>query len=428
VSNTKPTGPIVGQVKAEPNPIPFGQRSVVISWKTNDPGGGEIRVATSNREEKLVTRGGRSGRVEIGWIMDSTEYEFRLYPASRSDRPVDSIRLKRDDNTSHPLLREVVREVTRGNVDITMLSQFFAQLLPRCLHSAKFRDIFRLWERHGFHVTPVHFYQPIPNTQSLPETLWDRPSELIGIDMNDAVQLDLLRNHFPKFRDEYDQFPAEETSEPGRFSLKNGLFDGTDALVAYCMIRHFQPRLIIEVGSGFSSLVAAEAMAKSEGSTLICIEPFPLDFLRKGFPGLRSLIEKKVEDIDTEFFSQLGSGDILFIDSSHTVRIGGDVNYLFLEVLPRLKPGVIVHVHDIFSPFDYRRDWVIDELRFWGEQYLLQAFLTFNSEFEVLMANAYLGHRYMEDLKATFPNSPWWGGGSFWMRRRPAKADSESTN
>jgi len=428
VSNTKPTGPIVGEVKAEPNPIPFGQRSVVISWKTNDPGGGEIRVATSNREEKLVTRGGRSGRVEIGWIMDSTEYEFRLYPASRSDRPVDSIRLKRDDNTSHPLLREVVREVTRGNVDITMLSQFFAQLLPRCLHSAKFRDIFRLWERHGFHVTPVHFYQPIPNTQSLPETLWDRPSELIGIDMNDAVQLDLLRNHFPKFRDEYDQFPAEETSEPGRFSLKNGLFDGTDALVAYCMIRHFQPRLIIEVGSGFSSLVAAEAMAKSEGSTLICIEPFPLDFLRKGFPGLRSLIEKKVEDIDTEFFSQLGSGDILFIDSSHTVRIGGDVNYLFLEVLPRLKPGVIVHVHDIFSPFDYRRDWVIDELRFWGEQYLLQAFLTFNSEFEVLMANAYLGHRYMEDLKATFPNSPWWGGGSFWMRRRPAKADSESTN
>jgi len=428
VSNTKPTGPIVGEVKAEPNPIPFGQRSVVISWKTNDPGGGEIRVATSNREEKLVTRGGRSGRVEIGWIMDSTEYEFRLYPASRSDRPVDSIRLKRDDNTSHPLLREVVREVTRGNVDITMLSQFFAQLLPRCLHSAKFRDIFRLWERHGFHVTPVHFYQPIPNTQSLPETLWDRPSELIGIDMNDAVQLDLLRNHFPKFRDEYDQFPAEETSEPGRFSLKNGLFDGTDALVAYCMIRHFQPRLIIEVGSGFSSLVAAEAMAKSEGSTLICIEPFPLDFLRKGFPGLRSLIEKKVEDIDTEFFSQLGSGDVLFIDSSHTVRIGGDVNYLFLEVLPRLKPGVIVHVHDIFSPFDYRRDWVMDELRFWGEQYLLQAFLTFNSEFEVLMANAYLGHRYMEDLKATFPNSPWWGGGSFWMRRRPAKADSESTN
>jgi hypothetical protein len=276
-------------------------------------------------------------------------------------------------------------------------------------------------------VTPVHFYQPIPNTQSLPETLWSQPSELIGFDMNDAVQLDLLRNDFPNFRGGYDQFPAESTSEPGRFHLNNGPFDGTDALVAYCMVRHFQPRLIIEVGSGFSSLVTAEAIAKNKGSALICVEPFPLDFLRKGVRGLRSLIEEKVEDIDLEFFSQLGSGDILFIDSSHAVRIGGDVNYLFLEVLPRLKPGVIVHVHDIFFPFDYRRDWVMDELRFWAEQYLLQAFLTFNSEFEVLMANGYLGHHYMEDLKATFPNSPWWGGGSFWMRRRPAKADSESS-
>jgi hypothetical protein len=138
---------------------------------------------------------------------------------------------------------------------------------------------------------------------------------------------------------------------------------------------------------------------------------------------LNSLIEKKVEDLDLDFFSQLGPGDILFIDSSHTVKIGGDVNYLFLEKLPRLKPGVIVHVHDIFIPFDYRRDWVMDEFRFWTEQYLLQAFLTFNSEFEVLIANSYLSHYHKEDLKTTFPNSPWWGGGSFWMRRRHLKAD-----
>ena len=170
------------------------------------------------------------------------------------------------------------------------------------------------------------------------------------------------------------------------------------------MVRHFQPRFIIEVGSGFSSLVLGAAAAENDSASITCIEPFPREFLRKGFPGLRSLIEKKVQDIDLNFFSQLESGDILFIDSSHTVKIGGDVNYLFLEVLPRLKPGVIVHVHDIFLPFDYRRDWVLDEFRFWTEQYLLQAFLTFNSEFEVLMANRYLAHRYLEDLKAAFPN------------------------
>jgi Methyltransferase domain len=419
VDNAERSGKITGKISAAPNPICFGEGCVVISWETNDPGGSEIRVATPTHKEKLVTQGGKSGRVEIHWIDDSTEYEFRLYPASRPHKSVDSVKVRRSSN-SHPLLAEAALEVTRGNIGMTALSHFIAKVLPACIHNAKFREIFRLWERHGFHVTPVHFYQPIPDTQSLPETLWNRPSELVGIDMNDAVQLDLLRNHFPKFRGEYDQFPAEPTNQPAHFHFNNGLFDGTDALVAYCMIRHFQPRLIIEVGSGFSSLVAAEAIAKNEGSALICIEPFPLDFLRKGVPGLHSLIEKKVEDVDLEFFSQLNSGDILFIDSSHTVRIGGDVNYLFLEVLPRLKPGVIVHVHDIFFPFDYRRDWVMDELRFWAEQYLLQAFLTFNSEFEVLMANGYLGHRYMEDLKATFANSPWWGGGSFWMRRRPA--------
>jgi hypothetical protein len=299
------------------------------------------------------------------------------------------------------------------------LSQFIAALVPRCLHDGSFQGVFRLWERQGFHVTPVHFYQPIPDTRSLPERLWNRPSALVGIDMNDALQLDLLRNQFPRFRREYDQFPAKPTGARGSFHFNNGLFDGSDALVAYCMIRHFQPRLIIEVGSGFSSLIAAEAIAKNKDSALICIEPFPLDFLRQGFPGLRSLIEKKVEDIGLEFFSQLESGDVLFIDSSHTVKIGGDVNYLFLEVLPRLKPGVIVHVHDIFFPFDYPRDWVTEEFRFWTEQYLLHAFLTFNSEFEVLMANHYLAHYYLEDLKRTFPYSPWWSGGSFWMRRKP---------
>ena len=105
------------------------------------------------------------------------------------------------------------------------------------------------------------------------------------------------------------------------------------------------------------------------------------------------------------------------------MRIGGDVNYLFLEVLPRLKPGVIVHVHDIFLPFEYRRDWVLDELRFWTEQYLLQAFLTFNSEFEVLIANNYLNYYHRQDLEAAFPHLECWGGGSFWMRRRQAKAE-----
>jgi hypothetical protein len=412
VNKTEPTGEITGKINANPNPLSFGQRCV-ISWETNDPAGAEIRVLTGADDEKLVTQGGTSGHVEIPWIKDSKVYEFRLYAASRPDVAIDSVEAKRDIESASEALRQIADEVTRGNIDVDELSQSLTAVFSSCLESAEFPKLFRNWERHGFHVTPVHFYQPIPDTQSLPETLWSRPSELLGINMNDSMQLELLRGHFTKFRHEYTNLPVEPP--PGQ----KRPFRGVDALVAYCMIRHFQPQLTIEVGSGWSSLVLGQAVAKNNNSALICIDPFPSDFVRKGVAALRSLIEKKVQNIDLEFFTQLDSGDILFIDSSHTVKIGGDVNYLFLEVLPRIKPGVIVHVHDIFLPFEYRRDWVLDEFRFWTEQYLLQAFLAFNSEFEVLLANSYLNHYHQEDLKAAFPGLSSWAGGSFWIRRKP---------
>jgi hypothetical protein len=415
VNKTEPTGEITGKINANPNPLFFGQRCV-ISWETNDPAGAEIRVSTGTDGEKVVTQGGPSGHVEIPWIKDSKVYEFRLYVASSPEVAIDSVKARRDIESAPAALREIADEVKRGNIEFSELSRFISAVMPLCLKSTERRELFLNWERHGFHVTPVHFYEPIPDTQSLPETLWSQPSELVGIDRNDSIQLELLRSHFTKLRDEYNNLPVEPP--PGQ----KRPFRGVDALVAYCMIRHFQPELIAEVGSGWSSLVLGQAAAKNKNSALICIDPFPGDVLRKGFPGLRSLIGKKIQDIDLEFFSQLGSGDVLFIDSSHTVKIGGDVNYLFLEVLPRLRPGVIVHVHDIFLPFEYRRDWVLDEFRFWTEQYILQAFLTFNSDFEVLLANSYLNHYHQQELKAAFPGLSSWAGGSFWMRRKPIAA------
>ena len=413
MNKTEPTGEITGKINANPNPLFFGQRCV-ISWETNDPAGAEIRVSTGTDDEKLVTQGGPSGHVEIPWIKDSKVYEFRLYVASSPEVAIDSVKARRDIESAPAALREIADEVKRGNIEMSELSRFIAAVMPLCLKSTERRELFLNWERHGFHVTPVHFYEPIPDTQSLPETLWSQPSELVGIDMNDSMQLDLLRNHFPKFRDEYDNLPVEPPP-------------GTEEAVSWrrCIGRllhdpPFSTRADHLRWAAVGLLSCwAEAAAKNKNSALICIDPFPRDLLRKGFPGLQSLIEKKIQDIDLEFFSQLGSGDILFIDSSHTVKIGGDVNYLFLEVLPRLKPGVIVHVHDIFLPFDYRRDWVMDEFRFWTEQYLLQAFLTFNSQFEVLLANSYLNHYHQQELKAAFPGLSSWAGGSFWMRRKP---------
>jgi hypothetical protein len=121
--------------------------------------------------------------------------------------------------------------------------------------------------------------------------------------------------------------------------------------------------------------------------------------------------------MDFAVFERLGDGDVLSIDSSHVVRIGNDVRFLYLEVLPRLKPGVIVHIHDSFLPFEYPKHWVVDEQRLWNEQYFLQAFLTYNHEYEVMLCNSFLEVHCADLLRTTFPTSPWWGGGSFWMRR-----------
>jgi hypothetical protein len=409
---------VTGRIRASPNPVPLEAGSkTLLEWEITPPAVAEIYVSENGGNESLVCRGA-SGSVELEGLQCGNDYFVTLRAATEPRRNLDTITVRRMDIPWKFLLAELRSGADWQEQQLTEIGEFVAGVVSRYLHHPKFLELFRLWQKHGFHVTPVHFYQPIPDTRSLPETLWSHPSELAGIDMNDAMQLDLLRNHFRKFRQEYERFPTNPTEGQTQFYLGSGLFDGADALMAYCMVRHFQPRLIVEVGSGFSSLLLGQAAAKNKSSELICIEPFPREFLRKGFPGLRSLIEKKVQDIDLEFFSQLESGDILFIDSSHTVKIGGDVNYLFLEVLPRLKPGVIVHVHDIFFPFDYRRDWVMDEFRFWTEQYLLQAFLAFNSEFEVLIANSYLSYCYGKDLKATFPSLPALGGGSFWMRRK----------
>lgn len=298
------------------------------------------------------------------------------------------------------------------------IAALLAEVLPRFAEPALLRKYFRLFEEHGVHVTPVHFFQPIPDMRTLGDELWTKMSELPGIDLNEAGQLRLLRDAFPRFRQEYEQLPLVPT-EPGRFYLNNGAFEGTDALALYCMIRHFRPSLILEVGSGFSSLLAAEAALKNGQTKLVCIEPYPSEFLKAGFPGLTSLITEKVQEVELSVFEQLGPNDVLFIDSSHVVKIGGDVNYLFLEVLPRLKPGVVVHVHDIFLPGEYHRGWILDNGWFWTEQYLLQAFLAFNSAFEILLANSYLGRKHIEELRRTFPSAPGHhAGGSFWMRRK----------
>jgi hypothetical protein len=144
-----------------------------------------------------------------------------------------------------------------------------------------------------------------------------------------------------------------------------------------------------------------------------------MDGLRAGYPGLSRLIEKKVQDVPISEFTRLHENDILFIDSSHVITIGGDVQYEYLEIIPRLEKGVLIHVHDVFFPAEYPKEWVMEKLRFWNEQYILQAFLAFNESFKILFAGSFMHLNYPEKLEKVFAaynhNVDW--PHSLWMRR-----------
>ncbi|HVF56474.1 MAG TPA: class I SAM-dependent methyltransferase [Pyrinomonadaceae bacterium] len=286
------------------------------------------------------------------------------------------------------------------------------------------RRSFPLWQRLGVHVVPNHFYQPIPDTRTLREDLWRNRSELGGINFNDGRQTELLALFRERYAAEYENFPREKTSAPQQYYTNNGAFESVDGEILYCMIRHFKPRRIFEIGSGNSTYLSAQAALKNTEEDgrecrLTAFEPYPNEVLRAGFPGLSELVERKVQDVPAEKFEELEAGDILFIDSSHVLKIGSDVQYEYLEILPRLRPGVIVHVHDIFLPAEYPREWVLDSYTFWNEQYLLQAFLAFNESFEVLWAGSYMHLVHPDKLEAAFVSydrAKNWPG-SFWMRR-----------
>jgi len=281
------------------------------------------------------------------------------------------------------------------------------------------------WQMFNFHITPLHFYESIPDTRKLKEKLWSECSQLIGVDINENKQLELLSLFVSKFKKEYEVFPRNKTSVPYQYYVNNGGFESVDGEILYSMIRYFKPRRIIEIGSGNSTYLSAQAILKNQEKDriegeLIAIEPYPNKILEKGFPGLSKLIKKEIQDVDLFLFNQLEENDILFIDSSHVLKIGSDVQYEYLEILPRLKKGVIVHIHDIFLPAEYRKEWILKEHIFYTEQYLLQAFLTFNNAFEILWAGSYMHLKHPELLGNAFNsyNSRAVWPGSFWIRKK----------
>ena len=300
------------------------------------------------------------------------------------------------------------------------LDKLVAKFVPaRLMTKTKY---FELFQSRGYHVTAVHYYQPIPDTRAIPPEVWARRSAMIGIDFNEPAQLEQLAR-ITEYREEYAKFPYEETDDPTQYFLKNHSFMSVDAEALHGMIRHHRPKRMIEIGSGRSTLIATAAIRANtaEGSPcqLTVIEPFPWGVVDKDLPGVDRMIQSQVQSVPLSEFEALEENDILFIDSTHIAMVNSDVVYEYLEILPRLRPGVIVHIHDIFIPAEYPKGWIEIARFFWNEQYVLQAFLAFNRQFSVMWAGHYMHLTHADKLHAAFPSyaNRHWPPSSFWMRR-----------
>lgn len=271
-------------------------------------------------------------------------------------------------------------------------------------------------------VPPGHFYSPYPDLAEFEARLAaeadsDRP--LIGINLREDEQLALLDELVPLVADA--PFPEHQPDGDAewRYWYDNFAYAYGDGVVLHGMLRRLKPGRVIEVGSGFSSALLLDTVdGWLPGTELTFVDPYPAlleSLLRPGDEDRVTIHRTAVQDLDTDAFAALGPGDVLFVDSTHVVKAGSDVNHIMFEVFPRLAPGVWIHVHDIFFPFDYPPDWVRQQ-RAWHEAYLLRAFLTFNPTFAVRWFQDFLWQRHGEALRRL----PWITanpGGNLWLER-----------
>ncbi|NJO14848.1 MAG: class I SAM-dependent methyltransferase [Thioploca sp.] len=257
---------------------------------------------------------------------------------------------------------------------------------------------------------PGHFYSPIALLEDIKlkeKEIFDFfPRKIAGIDLNETEQLTLL-NEFKKY---YQELPFSTNKKAGLRYFFEGEVLGygySDAITLYCMIRHLQPKKIIEVGCGKSSCVTLDTNELFFDNSISCtfIEPYPKKFFSLIKPADLEKVEvipKKLQEVELSKFSTLSAGDILFIDSTHVSKINSDVNYIFFNILPHLQAGVFIHFHDVFYPFEYPKEWIYSGIA-WNEDYLLRAFLQYNNAFKIVFFNSFLIKFYEQKIKAAMP-------------------------
>lgn len=270
-----------------------------------------------------------------------------------------------------------------------------------------FFSIHKIGLKCGIQIIPAHYYSPIPNLVELRnfKEIWAKKSELPGIDINLDDQIKNLKIICSNFQNEFEGNKIYKKGVENKFGPGFGYIE---AQALHSIIRYHKPRIVIEVGSGVSTYCSFSALNINEEEEnkyeLIAIEPFPYSALKDLIKRNKNvyLFKKRIQEVPVEFFDKLGENDLLFIDSSHTVKTGSDVNYLILEVLPRLNPGVIVHFHDISLPYDYQKN-ALKTFHHRSETSLLRAFLIQNKAVEIIFCMSMLHHERQEELKEIFP-------------------------
>lgn len=271
-----------------------------------------------------------------------------------------------------------------------------------------------------------HFYSPLPNVEDISMLYQkiDKSQNPIGIDINGDKQIELLKQ-FQKYVSIIPFGDGFKKNNTRYFFNGNEWYSYGDAIILFCMINYFKPKQLVEVGSGYSSLVTLDTCELLNLKTKITfIEPFPdllLSLLSDRDDPEKLLLRKEVQTVNLSLFEDLNSGDILFVDSSHVVKFASDVLFILTEVLPRLKPGVIIHFHDVFWPFEYPLEW-LEQGFAWNEAYFLKALLTNNKNYEILYFNDYMGqvHHYL--VKQYMPLALKNFGCGIWLK----KLESES--
>lgn len=285
-------------------------------------------------------------------------------------------------------------------------------------HDAESRLII---ERSGVKVSPCNYYSSIPSLDEIQESFEYRLDD----EYPPYADLDVFASHerpahllkaLTEFSGEFDPPLEGNEDDPVGYFWKNSQFSHSDAMAYYCFIRYFRPSKIVEIGSGFSTLIARQASEKNGETDLICVEPFPRSFLEQ-IEGLK-LIKEKAQDLPVNWLNDnLAGGDVLFIDSTHTVKTGSDCLNLYLRMIPHIKHDVIIHVHDIFLPFGMPESWFEKHI-YWTEQYLLLAFLINNPKIEFLFGSRYHQWKNEELLESFMGGKANPGGASFWFRYR----------